>query len=130
MSLHVLARQGLTYGVAGSLALLLDWGCFVGLSWLGLDTVPANLLARSSGAGIAYLLNGMVTFRDTQGSRLGWRRLGRFVAAWTMLTAASTLAMSNINAYAGLQLTWLAKPVVEVCLAAISFLLYRHWIYK
>lgn len=130
MTLRGLLGQGLGYGLVGVLALLLDWSCFVALTWCGIATVPANLIARVSGAGIAYLLNGMFTFRDGEGSRLGWRRFARFAVAWTLLTAASTLAMQAIQAQAGLQWAWLGKPVVEVALAGISFLAYRHWIYK
>ena len=130
MSLKLLARQGVGYSLVGVFALVLDWGCFVLLTWSGMDTLPANLLGRVTGAGVAYLLNGVVTFRDQQGSRLGWRRFGRFSAVWIVLTAASTLAMQAIEYSAGLQWAWLAKPLVEVGLAAISFLAYRYWIYK
>ncbi len=130
MSLKLLARQGLAYGLVGVLALVVDWGCFVLLTWSGMDTLPANLFGRVTGAGIAYLLNGVLTFRDQQGSRLGWHRFARFSAVWILLTATSTLAMQAIVHAAGLQWAWLAKPVVEVALAAISFLAYRYWIYK
>lgn len=130
MSLRSLFQQGLGYGLVGVLALVVDWGCFVTLTWFGIATVPANLLARLSGAGIAYLLNGMFTFRDHAGSRLGWRRFARFSTAWIVLTAASTLVMQAVQANAGLQWAWLAKPVIEVVLAGISFLAYRYWIYK
>lgn len=130
MSLRTLFRQGAAYGLVGGLALLVDWGCFVAITWLGFATAPANVLARVSGAGIAYLLNGTFTFRDQTGSRLGWRRFARFAAAWLVLTAASTLAMQAVQAHAGIQWAWLAKPVVEAALAAISFLAYRYWIYK
>ena len=130
MSLKLLARQGLGYGVVGVLALILDWGCFVLLTWSGMDALPANLLGRVSGAGIAYVLNGMFTFRSQQGSRLGWNRFVRFSAVWILLTATSALAMQAIVDGAGLQWAWLAKPVVELALAAISFVAYRYWIYK
>lgn len=130
MSLRVLAKQGVSYGVVGVLALLVDWSCFVALTWCGVATVLANLLARVSGAGIAYMLNGMFTFRDHHGSRLGWRRFAKFASSWIVVTAISTLAMQAIQAKAGMQWAWLAKPVVEVALAGISFLAYRHWIYK
>ena len=130
MSLKLLARQGLGYGLVGVLALVLDWGCFVLLTWSGMDTLAANLFGRVTGAGVAYLLNGAFTFRDQQGSRLGWYRFARFSAVWIVLTATSTLAMQAIVHAAGLQWAWLAKPVVEVALAAISFLAYRYWIYK
>ena len=55
MSLRVLAKQGVSYGIVGVLALLVDWSCFVALTWCGVATVLANLLARVSGAGIAYM---------------------------------------------------------------------------
>lgn len=126
----LLLRQGVGYGLVGGFALLVDWGCFVLLTWIGVATVPANLLARVSGAGIAYVLNGAVTFRDESGSRLGWRRFARFAAAWLVLTAASTLAMQAIHAHASLRWVWLAKPVVELALAGISFLAYRRWIFR
>ena len=96
MSLKLLARQGLAYGLVGVLALVVDWGCFVLLTWSGMDTLPANLFGRVTGAGIAYLLNGVLTFRDQQGSRLGWHRFARFSAVWILLTATSTLAMQAI----------------------------------
>ena len=45
MSLKLLARQGLAYGLVGVLALVVDWGCFVLLTWSGMDTLPANARA-------------------------------------------------------------------------------------
>ena len=128
--LRLLARQGLSYGAVGLLALAVDWGCFVLLTWCGMVTIPANFLARLSGAGITYTLNGVVTFRGDQGSRLGWNRFARYAIAWILVTAVSTVAMQVIHASAGMRWAWLAKPVVEVALAGVSFLAYRHWIYK
>jgi putative flippase GtrA len=130
MSLRLLARQGASYVVVGLLALGVDWSCFVALTWCGLATALANFLARLSGAGIAYLLNGMYTFRDGGGSRLGWRRFLKFAIAWGVVTVISTLAMLAIEHKLGLNWAWLAKPIVEVALAGVSFLAYRHWIYK
>lgn len=130
MSLRILGRQLVSYGAVGVLALLVDWACLVALTWCGFAIAPANLAARVSGAGIAYLLNGMLTFRDRQGSRLGWRRFLRFALAWCVMTAISTVALQTVQSWLGLHSAWLAKPVVEVVLAGLSFLAYRHWIYK
>lgn len=80
----------MAYGLAGGLALLLDWATFVALTWLGIPILPANVLARLAGAMLAYVLNGVFTFRDAQGSKLGWRRFGRYVATWCVMTTAST----------------------------------------
>ncbi|HWS77840.1 MAG TPA: GtrA family protein [Thermomonas sp.] len=125
-----LLRQGMAYGLAGGLALLLDWASFVALTWLGMPSIPANVLGRLAGAMLAYLLNGVFTFRDAEGSKLGWRRFGRYVATWSVMTFASTLAIRAIEQGAGLQWAWLAKPAVEGVLAAITFVVYRTWIYK
>ena len=130
MTLRTLAKQVLTYGLAGGVALLVDWACFVALTSLAINTSFANLLARLSGAGIAYVLNGMITFRSAEGSRLGWLRFSRFAVVWIILTAISTLAIRLVEHEAGLQWAWLAKPLVELVLAGLSFLTYRYWIYK
>ena len=112
------------------------WRCcstgptFVALTWLGMPAIPANVLARLCGALLAYLLNGVFTFRDAEGSKLGWRRFGRYVATWCVMTLASTLAIQAIEQGAGLQWAWLAKPAVEAALAAVTFVVYRVWIYK
>ena len=120
----------MAYGLAGGLALLLDWATFVALTWLGIPILPANVLARLAGAMLAYVLNGVFTFRDAQGSKLGWRRFGRYVATWCVMTTASTLAIQAVEQGAGLQWAWLAKPAVEAVLAAVTFVVYRIWIYK
>lgn len=125
-----LLRQGVGYGVVGVFALLVDWGAFVVLTQTGVATAPSNLAARLCGAGVAFVLNGALTFRDEQGSRLGWHRFGRYAIVWLLLTAASTVAMQLVQEQAGLRWAWLAKPVVEVVLAGVSFLSYRCWIYK
>jgi len=128
--LRVLVRQSVGYGIVGLLALAVDWSCFVALTWCGMAVVPANLLARISGAGISYGLNGKYTFRGPQGSRLGWRRFMRFASAWVVVTIIGTIAMQMIHTQVGMHWAWLAKPVVEVALAGISFLTYRLWIYR
>ena len=129
-SLRGLLRQGLAYGLAGGLALGLDWATFVALTWLGMPAIPANVLGRLAGALLAYLLNGVITFRDAGGSKLGWRRFGRYVATWCVMTFASTLAIQGVEQGAGLGWAWLAKPVVEAFLAALTFVIYRAWIYR
>ena len=65
MSLRVLAKQGVSYGVVGVLALLVDWSCFVALTWCGVATVLANLRLKLHplwfiAAGAALGLAGLV----------------------------------------------------------------------
>ena len=127
---RILLRQGASYGAVGGLALLVDWGTFVLASWLGMPAIPANLVARLAGACVAFVLNGLVTFRDPDGGRLGWRRFVHYAITWALLTVASTWAMAMVTDRISLEAAWLAKPMVEAVLAAISFLLCRYWIYK
>ena len=46
------------------------------------------------------------------------------------MTVISTLLITGIEARLGLQLAWLAKPVVEGGLAVITFFLWRHLVYR
>lgn len=123
-------RQAASYGVVGALQLLLDWFSFVALSSIGMFTVPANLVGRVSGAVLGFWLNGLLTFRDQSGSRLGWLRLRRFMISWGVMTALSTAGVYWIDHLAGLQWAWVAKPVLDSALAALGFLVSRFWIYK
>lgn len=125
-----LFRQGAGYGLIGILALCVDWGTFVAATAAGAATIPANLAARLTGACVAYLLNGMITFRDADGARLGWKRFGRYAFTWVVLTAISSLAMQATRQAVGLEGAWLVKPAVEAVLAGVAFLVYRCWIYR
>jgi len=123
-------RQGLSFGIVGGVQLVLDWCVFVGTSALGLPLPVANLAGRVSGACVGFLLNGRLTFRGAAPIRLIGRPLRRFSVMWLGLTLVSTLAVSGVGHWAGLEYAWLAKPVVEALLAVVSFFLLRHWVYR
>lgn len=125
-----LLRQGRDFVLAGLAQLLLDWGVFVLASACAMPVPAANLCGRTAGALLGFWLNGRVTFADAGQSRLGWRRFARFLALWLLLTACSTLLVGVVGAHAGLRWAWLAKPVVEAGLAVVSFLLWRHVVYR
>lgn len=127
---HVLFRQGGFYGLIGLLQLGVDWLVYVLLTGLGISVVPANVTARICGAGLGFTLNGLFTFRDHEGARLGWRRLAKFVSTWCVTTVFSSLALSWIETDHGLGISWVAKPAVDVVLAGLSFVASRHWIYR
>ncbi len=126
MSLH---RQGGHYLLFGGLQWLVDWGIMVLLSHLGLPIEPANICGRISGAMLGFWLNGKFTFAAAD-TRIGGTQLRRFVLMWLCTTTVSTFAVSRIDDVFGLQWAWLAKPVVELSLGAVGFLLSRHWVYK
>lgn len=124
-----LARQGRYYVAIGLLQYVVDWGVMVTLSHAGLSVELANVAGRISGATLGFWLNGRITFAS-DAHMLGPRQLQRFVLLWLCMTAISTWAIGTIESVAGLQWAWLAKPVVEILLACMSFMAARHWVYR
>ncbi|PTT58219.1 GtrA family protein [Stenotrophomonas sp. HMWF003] len=125
-----LIRQGTRFILIGLVQLVVDWAVFVGATALGVPTVPANVLGRVCGMLLGFWLNGRYTFAAEGDHRLGWARFARFLALWLLLTAVSTLLVSTAAQQLGLAYAWLAKPVVEGGLAAVSFLLMRRFVYR
>lgn len=129
-TLMTLLRQGGRYIAAGLMQLLLDWLVFVAATAAGLPPVPGNLLGRGSGALLGFWLNGRYTFPRDDGRRHGWRHFARFLALWLLMTAASSGLLAWTTDTLGLQMAWLAKPLVEGGLAVLNFFLLRHVVYR
>jgi putative flippase GtrA len=125
-----LIRQGGSYVIVGLVQLALDWAIFVAATALGMPVPAANLVGRLCGMLLGFWLNGRHTFAQDGKHRLGWKRFARFLALWVVITAASTVLVTAAAEYFGLRHAWLAKPVVEGGLAAISFLLMRRFVYR
>ncbi|QWP76982.1 GtrA family protein [Lysobacter sp. K5869] len=124
-----LTRQGRNYLVFGGIQYCVDWGVMVLLSHLGMPVEAANLAGRISGALLGFWLNGRFTF-NSENTALGRRQFARFLALWVGTTLISTLAISLVDRYAGLEWTWLAKPVIELVLAVVGFTVSRYWVYR
>jgi len=122
--------QGLSFLVVGLLQLLIDWGCFVLLTWLGVRVPVANIAGRVSGATLGFWLNGRYTFSEEAGSALGRRHLLKFCVAWIFITMLSTLAVTTLAKSHWLWMVWLAKPVIDAMLAVLGFLASKYWIYR
>lgn len=90
---------------------------------------PANVLGRIGGASLGFWLNGRYTFASAD-TAIGRRQFVRFVLMWLATTAASTWGVSQVEHAVGLQWAWLAKPIIDLGLAGLGFLLSRHWIYR
>jgi putative flippase GtrA len=115
----------------GGAQLLLDWLCFVGLTWLGIGVAPANLAARVLGALLGFGLNSRYTFgRPPDRASAVPGRLLRFLVFWLLATLASTWAVSALDDMQGLQAAWLGKPLVDGGLAVLGFVVSKHWIYR
>ena len=78
---------------------------------------------------LGYWLNGKFTFAG-EDTAVGRVQLQRFALMWLCTTAASTLAMDRIDDVLGRESAWLAKPLVELSLGIVAFLLSRHCIYR
>jgi len=89
----------------------------------------ANVIGRISGALLGFWLNGRFTFVGEQ-HRLGRRQLGRFLVMWVCTTILSTVAIDSIDRYVGRGWAWLSKPLVEVALGLLGFVVSRQWVYR
>ncbi len=121
-----LARQGFSFLLIGGGLVLADWAVFVMLTALGVPAPAANVAGRVVGALLGFWANGRVTF----GSALGRHRFFRFALLWLILTMLSTYLVTVVANHLGLQMAWLAKPLVEGCLSLLSFIVSRHWVYR
>ena len=124
-----LVRQSRSYLVIGGLQWLLDWMVMVALSHAGLPVRQANIVGRICGALFGFWMNGRFTFAGDD-TTIGRVQLQRFLAMWVSTTIVSTWAIGHIDDYLGLQWAWLAKPLVEIALGVIGFVISRQWIYK
>ncbi|WDS34605.1 GtrA family protein [Pseudoxanthomonas sp.] len=126
-----LLKQGSSFLIVGGVQLLVDWSIFVALSALGVDAIPANLCGRVAGAMLGFWLNGRYTFASHEDDvRIGWPQFWKFLAVWIPATLLSTWLIVLVEHHLGLQLAWLAKPLVEGALAVLTFLAGRYLIYR
>ncbi len=49
---------------------------------------------------------------------------------WVCTTILSTVAIDSIDRYVGRGWAWLSKPLVEVALGLIGFVVSRQWVYR
>jgi putative flippase GtrA len=125
-----LPRQLLLFLLIGGLQVLVDWAVFVALTYAGLPLVAGNLVGRVSGACLGFWLNGRYTFADNGRPRLDGVHLRRFVVAWLLITALSTLLLSGVEQRFDLRAAWLAKPAVEALMAILGFAVWRQWVFR
>lgn len=125
-----MARQGISFLLVGICLVIADWAVFVILTMLGMSPPVANILGRVAGALLGFWANGRITFGVSGVARLGRHRFMRFAIVWLVLTALSTVLVADVADYLGLQMAWVAKPLVEAGLAGVSFFLSRHWVYR
>ena len=125
-----LPRQISLFLFVGLLQLLLDWAVFVFLSANGVLLILANVTGRLAGATIGFWLNGRFTFAHNGRPRLSGIHLRRFIIAWLLMTLTSTVLLQGVAVIVSMQSAWLAKPIVEAAMAVLSFVVWRHWVFR
>lgn len=120
----------MTFAAVGGLQVLIDWACFVVLSWLGLGVVASNVAGRIVGAVLGFWLNGRFTFGSREASKTGRKQMFKFAIGWLVTALLSTLAVHALEHYQSLRFAWIGKPVIDVLIAALGFLLSKYWIFK
>ena len=125
----VLSRQLALYVFAGLAQLAVDSAVFVATTALGVPVAAGNLAGRVAAAGLGFWFNGRYTFAHDGRRRLQRGNLVRYVVAWGVLTLVSTVAVTQVAAFAGLAGSWAAKPFVEAVLAFAGFMVQRHWVF-
>lgn len=126
---RLVLRHASLFLVAGLAQVAVDWAVFAALHAAFGWTIAANVAGRVAGALVGFALNGGVTFADADGTRLGGRRFSRFAVLWLAMTATSSLALVAARSAFGDDALYLAKLVIEGVLAAISFVVSRHWVF-
>lgn len=127
--MHI-AKQGLSFVAVGCGLIVADWAAFVVLTAAGMDPVLANVLGRVVGALLGFWANGWITFASHGGPRLGAHRFLKYAAVWILMTTLSTVLVTLVVDHLSLHTAWMAKPLVEACLALVSFFISRQWVYR
>lgn len=119
------------YIIVGAIQFMVDWGVMVALSdpklgWM--DVEEANIAGRVAGACLGFFINGMFTFK-AEHTKVGRKQFGKFVVMWLFCTLLSTTLIHYVDDHFGLAMAQRCKPVVELLVGGIGFLLSRHWVY-
>jgi putative flippase GtrA len=120
-------RQGGLFVFVGLAQLALDSGVFIAATAAGVPVPFANVIGRVSGATLGFWLNGRWTFSKT---KLDRGHALRFAVMWVVLTCLSTVLLETVASRLGLHRAWMAKPIVEAALAAMSFFVSKYFVYR
>jgi putative flippase GtrA len=123
-------RQGGMFVAVGIAQVAVDSCVFIAATALGVPVAVANVFSRMSGAALGFLLNGRYTFANGGPARHSTAHLRRFVIAWSSLTMISTFLVHTIARLHSLHGAWLAKPLVEGCMAVVGFFVWRQWVFR
>lgn len=123
-------REWLGMALVGAGSIVVDFGIFNGLLWLGAAPAIANLAALTVATLVAYLANLRWTFAHRDVSNRTRSLVLFFVV--NIGSAAAVQAAVMIAAAITLDVAWLngVKLAMTVVATVVRFALYRAWVYR
>lgn len=130
-TLKRLLIDAIRYALSGGVALGVDIGVFFCIRFvLEMDIIATNVIARASGALVAFLFNYYVTF--TVGQKTALRvSASRYLWLWLISTTATSAILYGLASTIDsppLEIT--IKISVEIALVVINFCACKFWVYK
>jgi putative flippase GtrA len=123
-----LIKQLLQYGTVGLCALAVDVGTFLTLRAVGVDLVPANVLARLAGAITAYSGNHLWTFSQPTNAADWARSSWRYALVWVAITLLSTSMLASLTHFGAPEAP--AKLGIEMLMPLLNFFIARRWVFR
>jgi putative flippase GtrA len=91
---RAVSLKALSFAMVGVVNTAIDLGIFLfGYNLLGLQLVPANLLAWLVAVSCSYVMNSSITFAHESGGKLTWRSYGAFVISGIAGVIANTTVL-------------------------------------
>jgi putative flippase GtrA len=117
--------KAMSFAAVGVVNSIVDFVVFwIGVQYLGLPLVPANVLSWLVAVSNSYALNSLVTFARESEGRLRWSTYGKFLASGLAgLIVNTTVLVAAVNAMPA----FIADPTLQLaaskaCAIAASFL--------
>lgn len=119
------------FGMVGGVQYLVDVGTFSLLWKLSGWVAGCNVAARLLAAVCGYTLNSRFTFRSASAPEVAHARRRRFIVAWLLMTAVSTLCITLLSEVAEEDTSTVIffKAGLEAVMAVCGFLLCKLWVF-
>jgi putative flippase GtrA len=122
---RTIVLKAMSFAAVGVVNSVVDFMVFwVGVQYLGLPLVPANVLSWLVAVSNSYALNSLVTFARESDGRLHWNTYAKFLASGLVgLVVNTTVLVTAVNAMPA----FIADPTLQLaaskaCAIAASFL--------
>jgi putative flippase GtrA len=112
---RAVSLKAASFALIGVFNTLIDLGVFLAAYYLlGLDLIPANVVAWLVAVSGSYVMNSSITFAAESGGVLRWRAYGAFVASGIAGLIANTAALKVAS-------LWMPVPAAKLIAILASF---------